>query len=371
MHKQSLLVAVLGATGYAGREVVRILAGHPYVRLAAATSEGEAGASLASVVRDAPDLPLTSLTDTDLSACDAVLACLPHGRVGDWLGSLGPGLAVDLSADLRLPTHRERFANLTARRRREQWRAVADGGGGLPCPAAQATAAAPSTGAAAFAYGLTELHRDAIRDASVVANPGCYPTAVLLGLAPFIRRDLIGGSVIANAASGVTGAGRTAARHLLFAEVAGDFRPYGVGNAHRHQPEMRHFASALGTGDVEIVFTPHLLPVGRGILASLHVPLAAHLDAADAAALLMADYGEEPFVDVLRDRPPSLRDVVGTNRAALGLAEVGGVERPALQVFVAIDNLLKGAAGQAVQNLNLMCGWPETAGLETRVGSWA
>lgn len=229
--------------------------------------------------------------------------------------------------------------------------------------APSATAAAPDSGAAAVAYGLTELNRAAVRAARVVANPGCYPTAVLLGLAPLLKRDLVGGPVVANAASGVTGAGRSPARHLLFAEVAEDYRAYGAGNAHRHLEEMLAHAAALSSGACEIVFTPHLLPVRRGILATLLVPLAARVDADEAMGFWRSDYADEPFIEILDERPPALSDVVGTNRAAIWLTPVRRVARPTLQVFVAIDNLLKGAAGQAVQNLNAMVGWPEALGL--------
>jgi N-acetyl-gamma-glutamyl-phosphate reductase len=364
---------VLGATGYTGREVVRLLAAHPSVRIGVATSESEAGSSLAAVVRGAPDVALRPLADADLAGCDAVLSCLPHGHAASWIGRARAALVVDLSADLRLaasagprsagPASIAAPSTKSRRGGRDLWRTVNDGGGGLSASAPSATAAVPNSGTAAAAYGLTEVHRDAVRGARVVANPGCYPTAVLLGLAPLLKRDLIGGPVVVNAASGVTGAGRSPARHLLFGEVAEDFRPYGAGNRHRHLDEMLFHASALGSGAPEIVFTPHLLPVRRGILASLYVPLAARLGAEEAIGIWRADYAGEPFIEVLADRPPALSDVVGTNRAAIGVVPVARVGDPALQVFVAIDNLLKGAGGQAVQNLNVMAGWPETLGL--------
>jgi N-acetyl-gamma-glutamyl-phosphate reductase len=373
MHRQAgaarastgggLTVGVLGATGYTGREVVRLLAAHPSVRLALATSESEAGRSLGATVAHGPDVPLVRLDDADLGACDAVLSCLPHGHADAWIDRLGGRLAVDLSADLRLAAlQAERNVPATAARGRERWSAVADGGGGAIASTDDATAV-PDSGAAVLAYGLTEHHRDEVRKSRLVANPGCYPTAILLGLAPLLRRDLVGGTVIVNAASGVTGAGRSPARHLLFAEVAEDFRAYAAGNGHRHLDEIVAAAGALGPGGPEVVFTPHLLPVRRGILATLHVPLAARVDRDEAAAFWQADYPGEPFVRVLTDRPPSLADVVGTNAAAIGVASVAHTTAPALQVFVAIDNLLKGAAGQAVQNLNVMAGWPETTGL--------
>jgi N-acetyl-gamma-glutamyl-phosphate reductase len=225
--------------------------------------------------------------------------------------------------------------------------------------------AATPAWAAGAVYGLPELHRERLRAASLVANPGCYPTAALLALAPLLRRGLVGtGPVVIDAASGVTGAGRSPRRELLFAEVAEDFRAYAVGNVHRHLGEMRHQAELLAAHRTpELVFTPHLLPVRRGILETLYVPVPDTLTAADALGLWREDYADEPFVEVLEQGVPSLRDVVGTNRVAIGISAVAGVSAPLLVVVAAIDNLLKGAAGQAVQNLNLMFGFDETEGL--------
>jgi N-acetyl-gamma-glutamyl-phosphate reductase len=320
-------VGVLGATGYSGREAVRLLGGHRGARVVLASSESEAGTPLSSVVRGAPGVALTRLADADLSACDVVLLCLPHGESARWAErALQVGSRViDLSADLRV-----------AGAETPEW-------------------------AAGAVYGLPELHRERIRDARLIANPGCYPTAAILALAPLLRRELIGGPVIISAASGVTGAGRSPRRELLFAELAEDFRAYAAGNVHRHLAEMRDQATRLGGSAPELVFAPHLLPVKRGILETIHVPLAAPL--ADAEAIWTADYRDEPFVEVTRGRMPSLADVVGSNRVAIGVTGVQGVEAPMLQVVVAIDNLVKGAAGQAVQNLNLMFGFPETEGL--------
>jgi N-acetyl-gamma-glutamyl-phosphate reductase len=212
-------------------------------------------------------------------------------------------------------------------------------------------------------YGLPELHRERIGGARLVANPGCYPTAALLALAPLLRRGLVAGPVLISAASGVTGAGRSPKRELLFAEVAENFRAYGLGNTHRHLHEMRHQAAGLSReGAPELVFVPHLLPVQRGILETIHVPLREPLGATPVE-LWLGDYADEPFVEVLPDGAPSLRDVVGTNRVAVGVTTVAGVAAPMLQVVAAIDNLTKGASGQAVQNMNLMFGWPETEGL--------
>ncbi len=328
MNETRVPVGILGAAGYSGRELVRLLSAHSRVRIAFATSESEAGSPLSRLVRGAPDLPLVRARDADLAGCQVVVSCLPHGESGRWAGRAreAGARAVDLSADLRVPGAET-----------PEW-------------------------ARGAVYGLPELHRDALRGADLVANPGCYPTAALLALAPLLRRGLVAGPVTIAAASGVTGAGRSPKRELLFGEVAEDFRAYAVGNEHRHLAEMRAQGAALARGpEPELVFTPHLLPVRRGILETIHVPLRERLD--DVLVPWMEDYAGEPFVDVLPDRMPSLADAVGTNRVAIGVAAVRGIRTPMLVVVAAIDNLVKGAAGQAVQNLNLMCGFAEGEGL--------
>ncbi|HEX8271708.1 MAG TPA: N-acetyl-gamma-glutamyl-phosphate reductase [Longimicrobiaceae bacterium] len=329
MNSRTVRAGVLGANGYTGREAVRLLARHPRVEIAFATSQSEAGRPLRSLDRAAPDTALVRAEDADLAGCDVVLSCLPHGESAAWAErALAAGArVVDLSADLRVQ------------------------------------GAATPEWARGAVYGLPELHRGCIAGARLVANPGCYPTAAILALAPLLRAGLLAGPAIVNAASGVTGAGRSPKRELLFAEVAEDFRAYGVGNTHRHLAEMRDQAARLAGGEApELVFTPHLLPVRRGILETIHVALREPLE--DPEALWADAYAAEPFVEVTRGRTPSLADVVGSNRVAIGVAAVAGVKSPMLTVVAAIDNLVKGAAGQAVQNLNLMCGLPETEGLE-------
>jgi len=330
MNETAIRIGVLGATGYTGRELIGLLAGHPQARLVFATSESEAGGSLRRIVRGAPDLALVRAEEAPLAECDAVFSCLPHGESMRWVerARAAGARAVDLSNDLRVPGPQT-----------PEW-------------------------ARAAVYGLPELHRERVRGAELVANPGCYPTAALLALAPLARRGLIGaGPVIVNAASGVTGAGRSPKRELLFAEVAEDFRAYAVGNVHRHLGEMRHQAGLLAKGAApELVFTPHLLPVKRGILETIYVPVTEDLVPGDARGLWTEDYRDEPFVEVL-DRVPALADVVGTNRVSIGVTPVAGTSAPLLVVVAAIDNLVKGAAGQALQNLNLMFGLDEAAGL--------
>lgn len=332
MNKLAIRAAVVGATGYAGTELARLLMAHPRARLAAATSESEAGGvlRLGAGVGAGAGVPLVAAADLEFGALDVVFSALPHGTGGEVVAAArGAGArVVDLSSDLRV-----RAADTP------EW-------------------------AAGAVYGLPELFREEIRCAGLVANPGCYPTAVLLGLAPLLRRSLVAGAVVVNAASGVTGAGRGARRELLFGEVAEDYRAYAVGNVHRHLPEMRVHGGRLGGVEPELVFTPHLLPVRRGILATMAVPLAEPLEVGDAAALWREDFAGEPFVEVLEaGAVPSLGMAVGTNRVVVGVAGLVGVSGAWLLVVAAVDNLLKGAAGQAVQNMNLAFGLPETEGL--------
>src|SRR5437660_2328002 len=309
-------VGVLGASGYVGQELVRLLRAHPGTSLAFATAEAAAGQSLAGI-------DLVRAADAPLRDAEIVFSCLPHGVSSRFVHEVRAAgrRAVDLSADFRL--------------------------------------------SAEAVYGLTEVARPRVATAELVANPGCYPTAALLALIPLAQRGLIDTSreVVIDAASGVTGAGRNPKRELLFGEIAEDFRAYAVGNEHRHLPELRAtLAREAGfTGD--LVFTPHLLPVKRGILETIHVPLTQVLDQATAEGLYSAAYDCEPCVQILHGALPSLKDVVYRNRVAIGVVEVADVRRPRLTVIAAIDNLVKGAAGQAIQNMNVMRGLPETAGL--------
>jgi N-acetyl-gamma-glutamyl-phosphate reductase len=321
-------IGILGAGGYTGRELARLLARHPLARIGWATSESDAGRALGDVIPGVDGPALVRAEDADLAGVDCVVSCLPHGDSAKWMErvrSVGVR-GIDLSADLRVP---------------------------------DASTPAWARGAV---YGLPELHRARVAGAELVANPGCYPTAAMVALAPLLRRGLIAGPVIINAASGVTGAGRSPRRELLFAEIAEGFSAYAVGNVHRHLCEMRAQAGPLANGAApELVFTPHLLPVKRGILETIYVTLVEPIE--DPRTLWMDDYAAEPFVRVMDGRMPALADVVGSNRVAVGVTAVQNVSAPMLTVVSTIDNLLKGAAGQAVQNLNLMFGWAETEGL--------
>ena len=329
----SIRVGVLGASGYSGRELCALIAGHPRFSLAFATANAQRGTTLR--VRAAGrvhDIPLIAAEEADLGSADLVFAALPHGASAEWVGrAIAAGArVVDLSSDLR-PGH-----------------------GGI-------AHALPEGVPADAPYGLPELFRERIREARVVANPGCYATSVLVALAPLARAGLIapGATIGISAASGVSGAGASPKLELLFAEIAEDFRAYGVANSHRHLFEMRATMQALGA-DCDLLFTPHLLPVDRGILSTITVPLTQPLD--DALAPYQAAYADEPFVELTRDLP-ALADVQHRNVVRIGARIPTGLRTPTLLVFSAIDNLVKGAAGQAVQNANLMFGLDETAGL--------
>jgi N-acetyl-gamma-glutamyl-phosphate reductase len=310
---------VLGASGYAGRELCALILRHPMLSLAFATANDQRGATVRIAGRD---VTFTSPDDARLGEVELVFSALPHGASKEWVARVqeSGARAVDLSADLR-----------------------------------------PGNGCEGIAYGLTELNRALIVGANVVANPGCYPTSILVALAPLAERGLIadGGTIVANSASGVTGAGNSPKRELLFAEVADDFRAYGVGNTHRHLNEMRATLDAW-SASADLVFTPHLLPVARGILSTIAVPLSRPLD--DVLAPWRETYGAEPFVEVV-ETTPALRDVVHRNVVRISATPLAGTRAPMLLVTSAIDNLMKGAAGQAVQNANLMLGLDETAGL--------
>ncbi len=343
MH--NIPVGILGASGYAGRELCALVAAHPRFTLAFATADRRRGETVRVGPPYGPPAAVTFVAPDDAPLGDAALvfAALPHGASAEWSARARTTGArvVDLSSDLR-PGH-------------------------LTDAVRQALApAATSTG---IPYGLPELFRDQVRCADVVANPGCYPTAILVALAPLARAGLIrpGATVVADAASGVTGAGNSPKEELLFGEVTENFRAYGTANGpsgpsanvHRHLPEMTAALGALGA-DADLVFTPHLLPVARGILATCTVPVTELPD--DPLAVWRDAYAGEPFVEVT-EAMPAITDVQRRNVVRVTALPVRGVRTPTLLVVAAIDNLTKGAAGQAVQNANLMLGLDETAGL--------
>jgi N-acetyl-gamma-glutamyl-phosphate reductase len=330
-------VAVLGATGYAGVELLRILARHPDVDLVFLSSEqyrGKRASDVYPFLRGIVDGELLDPERVTDAGCAIAFTALPHGAAASHVRALLAAKArvVDVSADFRLRD-----------------------------PAVHAEWYGPPQAPELLAesvYGLPELGRDAIRSARLVANPGCYPTGALLGLAPLARAGLVRGPVIVDAKSGTTGAGRSAKVEQLFAEVNENFRPYAVGT-HRHRPEIEQELRVAG-GVGGVVFVPHLLPVSRGILSTMYVSMPGGRPDLDA---IFADaYAREPFIVLRGGEPPELREVRGTNRASIGWFW----DESARQAIVvtAIDNLGKGAAGQAVQNMNLMLGLPETTALE-------
>ena len=336
---------IVGASGYAGIEATRLLAHHPHAELRFVTSDrwgGERvekriglGGAAGALVYESQD------RIEDLAAgCDVVLLATP----ADVSLALAPKFlaagarVIDLSGAFRLkepsayPKHYG-FAH------------------GAPELLAQAV------------YGLPELFRARVPGARLVANPGCYPTAAALSLAPLLAAGIVDpGSIVINAASGVTGAGRKANEDFSFTEVEGDFRAYRVGR-HQHSPEIIQTLSLRAGAPVAATFTPHLLPVKRGILSTACARLLRGADAAAVSAAFAEAYGSEPFVTLAGSADEvSLKSVVGTNRCQIGFA-IDAELADRVVVVAAIDNLVKGAAGQAIQNLNLLMGWEETSGL--------
>ena len=357
MHK--IPVGVLGASGYAGRELCALIGHHPALRLHFASANerrGEYARLGGHEVRFiAPD-------DADLEGCALVFSALPHGASAPWVRrALDAGAkVVDLSADLRPGS--QRTSNALARASAPTASGTQPlGSASAPHAAPAATAVSPSLSELSVPYGLTELYRQEIAGSDAVANPGCYPTAILLALAPLAEQQLItaGATVAVSAASGVTGAGFTPRVDLLFGEVTEDFRPYAPGNEHRHLPEMTVTLSRLGA-DCDLLFTPHLLPVARGILATITVPITQPV--ASPNALWRERYADEPFIEISEELP-TLKQVVRRNVVRICATTPSNVRTPTLVLFSAIDNLVKGAAGQALQNANLMLGLPEQQGL--------
>ena len=327
-------VTVFGASGYAGALAADLLSRHPSFDLAAATSRSDAGRRL-DELHPHHRVPVT-LEEPDLDrhgAVDAAVVAYPHGASAPLVAELlGRGcLVVDLSADFRL---RDRDVY-------ERWY----GEHGAPELLDDA------------AYGLTELNREAVAGARLVANPGCYPTATLLALAPLARAGVIA-DVVVDAKSGVSGAGREATQVTHFVSADENVSPYGVAG-HRHSPEIDQELARLGA-PVAATFTPHLLPLAQGELVSCYVTSARDVGHDELRSLYHDAYGNEPFVELI-ERPPGVREVRETNLCRIS---VHADERTGkLLVFAAIDNLWKGAASQAVQNLNLMCGLPENEGI--------
>lgn len=328
--------AVVGASGYAGAELVRLLAGHPAVEIDALYARGRDGSPLAAEFPNLAPLGLRLVDGEPEPGVDVAFLALPSGSSAELAVRLSDGgtTVIDIGSDLRL---RDPAAY-------PAWY-------GFQHPAPEALERA--------VYGLPELTRDRLRGARLIANPGCYPTAALLALAPFARAGLLTGDVIVDAKSGVSGAGRGAGADFLFTELEGGTKAYGIPR-HRHTPEIAQGLAAAGAPDVALTFVPHLVPQVRGIIATCYLALTDDRDDAALRAILDDAYATEPFVHPM-DTPPSSKLASGSNHAFVFAARTG----PGRAVVVAaIDNLGKGAAGQAVQNMNAALGIPETAGLE-------
>jgi len=332
-------VGIFGVTGYAGYELLRWLGRHREVQVVFTTSESQAGKSLAEVFPGPIDTPLIAPDDAPIGDADVVFLGLPHGVAAQTArrARAAGARVIDLSADLRLTTP-ESY---------RRWY-------GHDHPAPELLPAP---------YGLTELNRAALRDAPLIGNPGCYPTSILLGIAPLLRAGaLTDNTVIADSKSGVSGAGRAPKQNTHFVEVSENLTPYNIGRAHRHVGEMEQEAARMAGGaGPQIVFNPHLLPINRGILSTIYVRIPADWSEEHVRKLYAEHYAGEPFMRLLpKSQLATIGHTTHTNMCAMSLT----LAAPGLLVVISsIDNLVKGAAGQAIQNMNVMFGLDETEGL--------
>ncbi|KAL3621186.1 hypothetical protein CASFOL_036098 [Castilleja foliolosa] len=336
-------IGVLGASGYTGSEIIRLLAAHPNFKITLMTADRKAGQSIGSVFphlvkQDLPDL--IAVKDADFSNVDAVFCCLPHGTTQEIIKGLPSSLKiVDLSADFRLRDADEY----------EEWY-------GQPHKALELQKET--------VYGLTEISRSEIQNARLIANPGCYPTSVQLPLIPLIKANLIGvKNIIIDSKSGVSGAGRGAKEANLYTEIAEGIHSYGV-TRHRHVPEIEQGLSEAANSKVTVSFTPHLMPMSRGMQSTIYVEMAPGASTEDLYEHLKSFYEKEEFVILLKKNEiPHTRHVRGSNYC---LMNVFPDRIPGRAIIISvIDNLVKGASGQALQNLNLMMGIPENTGLHS------
>jgi N-acetyl-gamma-glutamyl-phosphate reductase len=339
MARTGIRIGIVGGTGYTGVELLRLLAQHPEAELCVITSRSEAGTAVADMfpnLRGRVTLKFSEPAPAALKACDVVFFATPNGVAMQQARALYDAgtRMIDIAADFRI-----KDVALW-----EKWYGMQHA-----CPELTAEAV----------YGLPEVNRERIRNARLVANPGCYPTAVQLGFLPLIEAGVVDTDhLIADAKSGVSGAGRKAEVHTLLAEAADNFKAYGVGG-HRHQPEIAQELSLAAGKPVRLVFVPHLTPMIRGIHATLYARL---VTGADIQALYAARYGREPFVDVMpAGAHPDTRSVRGANTCRIAVHQPLGGDL--VVVLAVIDNLMKGAAGQAVQNMNIMFGLAEDLGL--------
>lgn len=339
-----LKVAIVGASGYTGLELIRLLDRHPEVVISCVTSEQSAGKRISEIfpsLRSRCDLMLEPLEPAAIaSKADLIFTALPHQAAMVVVPAfLAAGKkVVDLSADYRLHD-----------------------------PAVYGAWYEPHKNPELLSeavFGLPELRREAVKKARLVANPGCYPTSVILGLKPLLEAGLIDiASIIADAKSGTSGAGRGAKVDSLYCEVNDSFKAYAVGGIHRHTPEIEQELSELAGQPVTITFTPHLVPMDRGILSTIYATPTRVVTTDELVALYAASYADEPFVRPLaKGQFPATGFVRGSNFCDIGITRDSRINR--IIVVSAIDNLVKGASGQAIQNMNLLCSFPETLGLE-------
>jgi N-acetyl-gamma-glutamyl-phosphate reductase len=343
MSNKKLKVGIVGGTGYTGVELLRLLASHPQVEVAAVTSRGEAGLAVSEMfpsLRGYIDVAFSDPATTNLGSCDVVFFATPHGvamKQAQELLNAGTKI-IDLAADFRL-----------------QDTAVFEKWYKLPhsCPDILQKAV----------YGIPELNREQIKTAEVIGNPGCYPTTVLLGLMPLLEKNFIDLSapIIADSKSGVSGAGRKAEVSTLFSEAGDNLKAYGV-SGHRHHPEIDAQLKRLAGKDLQFIFVPHLIPMIRGMLSTIYVKLTPDACMQDLQSVYEQRYDNERFVDVLPQGVlPETRSVRGSNQLRIALQKQQGEY---LTILVVQDNLVKGAAGQAVQNMNIMFGFEEYLGLQ-------
>lgn len=335
-------VGVLGASGYTGADLVRLLVTHPRAEISLMTGDRHAGKPMEAVYPHLGGYPLPDLVkveDANWDDCDVVVCGLPHGTTQEIIASLPCRVKVaDMSADFRL-RNTDTYAEWYGHEHR--------------APELQTEAV----------YGLTEHYREAIKGARLVACPGCYPTAALILLLPAVAAGVIEAEdIIIDAKSGATGAGRSLKENMLFCEVAEGIHPYGVAS-HRHAPEIEQEISVAAGKDVLVNFTPHLMPMNRGELLTSYVRLANGATVEDLRAAFVARYEDEPFVRVApQGMAPATRHVRGSNHVILGVFKD---RLPGRAILVSVlDNLVKGSSGQAIQNMNLMFGLPETMALE-------
>jgi N-acetyl-gamma-glutamyl-phosphate reductase len=332
---------VLGSTGYAGMMLLRILLDHPHIESVIPASRSAAGKALREMDPAISESAEPRLVETggryvdpatvDPSAADVVFSALPHKTAAEVIGPLvGPAPVIDLSADFRfrdISTYEKWYTN-------------------HPFPALLEKAV----------YGLTEWHREEISSGDLIACPGCYPTCVLLPLLPFAGH--VSGTIVSNALTGMSGAGRKAEQNLLFNERSESVAPYSPGRTHRHVPEIEQALVSAGL-NAELVFTPHLVPIKQGMLVTTVADLIRPLTQTDAEEIIRAAYKDTPFVGLSARNLPDTRDVRNTNRCDISVQVQGN----RLILFSVIDNLYKGASGQAVQNMNLRFGFDEVSGL--------